>query len=93
MSQDHLAPGVSVAGAAGYGGLGHGLGFGVVTNPTLLGRIGNVGELLWGGYANTFFWIDPTEDMVSMVWTQMIPWGIRDFRHQLMPLVHSAIID
>ena len=93
MSQDHLVPGVSVAGAAGYDGLGHGLGFGVVTNPTLLGRIGNVGELLWGGYANTFFWIDPTEDMVSMVWTQMIPWGIRDFRHQLMPLVHSAIID
>ena len=93
MLQDHLAPGLSVGGLSNNGGKGHGLGFGIVTNPALLGRIGNVGEASWSGYANTFFWIDPTENLLSMVWTQMIPWGIRDFRHQLVPLVHSAIID
>ena len=27
---------------------------------------------------HTFFWIDPKEQLISMVWTQMIPWGIRD---------------
>jgi CubicO group peptidase (beta-lactamase class C family) len=74
-------------------GLGHGLGFGILTDPTKLGRIGNIGEASWGGYANTFFWIDPKEQLISMVWTQMIPWGIRDFRHQLLPLVHSSIVD
>jgi len=93
MLQDHLVPGVSVGGLPGYGGLGHGLGFGIVTNPALLGRVGNIGEASWAGYANTFFWIDPKEKLISMVWTQMVPWGIRDFRHQLVPLVHSAIID
>ena len=74
-------------------GLGHGLGFGILTDPTRLGRIGNIGEASWAGYANTFFWIDPKEQLISMVWTQMIPWGIRDFRHQLLPLVHSSIVD
>ena len=78
---------------AGWEGLGHGLGFGILTDPAKLGRIGNIGEASWAGYANTFFWIDPKEQLISMVWTQMIPWGIRDFRHQLLPLVHSSIVD
>lgn len=28
-----------------------------------------------------------------MVWTQLFPWGIRDFRHQMHPLVHGALLE
>ena len=70
-----------------------GPGFGILTNPALNSRIGNAGEAGWAGAANTFFWVDPQEQMISMVWTQMVPWGIRDFRHQMVPLVHAAILE
>ena len=87
MLIDHLKPDQKVR-----PGVGFGLGFGIVRNPAMAGRIGNVGEASWGGAANTFFWIDPEEDLVYMVWTQLFPWGIRDFRHQMHPLVHAALL-
>lgn len=48
---------------AEYKGLGFGLGFGVVTDPTQ--RVANYGEgtFFWGGAAGTWFWIDPANDL------------------------------
>ena len=40
MLLNHLPSNVD----AEWEGLGHGLGFGILTNPTRLGRIGNIGE-------------------------------------------------
>ncbi len=74
-------------------GSGFGVGFGIALNLAHQGRIGSAGEASWGGAANTFFWIDPKEEMAYMVWTQLFPPGIRDFRHQMHPLVHSALLD
>jgi CubicO group peptidase (beta-lactamase class C family) len=88
MLADHLKPDQEVG-----PGFGFGLGFGILRNPALNSRIGSVGEASWGGAANTFFWIDPKEDLVYMVWTQLFPWGIRDFRHQMHPLVHAALLE
>lgn len=55
--------------------------------------IGNVGDVSWSGIANTFFWIDPTGEMIGMVWTQLQPYGRLDFRHQMHALVYAAILE
>jgi len=86
MLMDHLNPDQQSGRGQGFG-----LGFGILRNPAQAERIGSVGEASWSGAANTFFWIDLQEELVYMVWTQLMPWGIRDFRHQMHPLVHGAI--
>jgi len=88
MLRDHLAPDQDNG-----PGVGFGLGFAVVRDPSASGMIGNVGDVSWSGVANTFFWIDREEQMIGMAWTQLMPWGIRDFRHQIHPLVHAALME
>ena len=46
---------------------------------------------MWGGAASTLFWIDPTEELVVIFMTQLIPSGTFNFRGQLKALVYSAI--
>lgn len=54
-----------------------GLGFGfcglVVTDPIAAATAGSKGEYSWGGWANTDFWIDPQQQLVALVFTQVIP--------------------
>lgn len=56
-----------------------GFGFGfcglVVTDAIAAGTAGSAGEYSWGGWANTDFWIDPEEDLIGLVFTQVIPTG------------------
>ena len=47
-------------------GLGYGLGFGVMVDPSEI--LGSEGEFGWGGAYNTYFSVDPTEDLI---WIQM----------------------
>jgi len=91
MQMNHLKPEQGSHPSAGPG-VGTGLGFKVLLSPAMNGRIGNAGAVNGGGAANTFYWIDPKEDLVYMVWTQLFPWGIRDFRHKIHPLVHAALL-
>ncbi len=53
-------------------GLGFGFGGSVVTDPIARG-MGSKGEYAWSGWANTSFWIDPVEQLIGMVFTQLIP--------------------
>jgi len=34
---------------------------------------GSQGMFRWAGYGTTFFWIDPKQDLIAMVWTQYMP--------------------
>lgn len=86
--RDHLPPDLRSGRGAGFA-----LGFGYMRDPAAAGRIGDVGEVYWSGIANTFYTINPARDLVYMVWTQLRPHGIRDFRHQIHPLVHGALLD
>jgi CubicO group peptidase (beta-lactamase class C family) len=36
---------------------------------------GAVGEFFWDGYANTLFWVDPTNDIAAVLFTQYVPFG------------------
>jgi CubicO group peptidase (beta-lactamase class C family) len=32
-----------------------------------------IGTFQWAGYASTYFWIDPKNDVIGVVWAQLIP--------------------
>ena len=54
---------------------------------------GTNGDLWWGGMASTFFWIDPAEDLIVTLMTQMIPSGAYPIRRELRTLVYSAFTE
>src|SRR5262249_46707591 len=51
------------AGETSREGVGFGLGFARVLDPTVLGGLSVPGEYYWGGAASTAFWITPAEDL------------------------------
>ncbi|MGB1068972.1 MAG: serine hydrolase, partial [Henriciella sp.] len=52
---------------------------------------GSAGMFSWGGMANTFFWIDPEEELIAIQATQMMPSGNYPIRPQFQQLVYAAI--
>ena len=78
-----------------YHGYGFGLGFRVMMNVPQSGLLSSEGEYGWAGVANTYFWIDPKEELIGLFMSQFLPSGelpipIRDtFR----VLAYQALID
>ena len=52
---------------------GFGLGVSVLRNGAEAQMLGSVGEFGWGGAACTQVWMDPLEQMVSLVMLQLRP--------------------
>ncbi len=88
MREDHL-PGNLNGIAKGAQGLGFGLGFAIVQDVSKQGGDTNVGEYFWGGMANTIFWIDPTEDMIAIFMTNILPSGIYPLRDELRAKIYN----
>ena len=63
----------AVLGPLGQPGLGHGYGGGVLVDAAATPIADAPGVYRWLGYAYTFFWIDPTEELIGMVWAQYVP--------------------
>ncbi len=74
-------------------GIGFGLGFAVLLDPTVAQVIGTRGEFYWGGAASTAFFISPREDLVMIFLTQLMPSGTYPFRRELRSTIYSSIID
>lgn len=55
------------------GGLGFGLGYAVVTDPSVAAFPANEGDHFWGGLASTTFFIDPKTDLVMVLMTNFYP--------------------
>ena len=72
-------------------GCGFGLGFAVVTNVADTHTLGSEGTYSWGGLASTTFWIDPVEDLIGILMTQLI--GDSPFHAQFRVLTYQAITD
>ncbi len=100
MTSDHLGtriqalspmtPGEILLSTPGYT---FGLGFAVRQAPGVAGVAGSAGEFMWGGYAGTYFWIDPKEQLVGVYMTQA-PSPIRAYYRKLFKqLVYAAITD
>lgn len=76
-----------------YEGIGFGLGFSVMLDPARAQVVGSPGEYSWGGAASTMFWIDPAEELVGLLLTQLIPSGSWPIRREMRVLTYSAIVD
>jgi CubicO group peptidase (beta-lactamase class C family) len=82
---------------------GFGLGFAVerdintVKNGLVTNHPGPVpwspGSFYWGGAYCTFFWVDPKEQLIGMVFTQVIPYAHINIRQDFVGLATQAIVD
>jgi CubicO group peptidase (beta-lactamase class C family) len=72
-------------------GMGFGLGFGVMVDPARSGLMGSVGDYSWGGYAETYFWNDPREDLIAICMTQYLPSQYYPIRKEFRTVVYQAM--
>jgi CubicO group peptidase (beta-lactamase class C family) len=76
-----------------YAGMGFGLGFSVMQAPARAQILGTPGEYAWGGAASTSFWIDPTEDVIVILMTQLMPSSSYPLRREVRVLTYAALTD
>jgi len=97
MTSDHLGqkildagttPGELLLGSPGYT---FGLGFAVRREAGLAGVSGSAGEFMWAGYAGTYFWVDPKEEIAAVLMTQAPGAQRVYYRKLLKALVYQAI--
>jgi len=98
MTSDHLGsfiqtpvqPGELLLGTKGYT---FGLGFAVRQGDGVGGVPGSAGEFMWAGYAGTYFWVDPKEQVTAVLMTQAASPQRAYFRKLIKQLVYQAIVD
>jgi CubicO group peptidase (beta-lactamase class C family) len=71
---------------------GHGLGVAVRVDTAGAARPGPAGIARWSGYLGTYFWIDPANGLIAMVWTQLSPGSSRPLEATFQNLVYSALL-
>ncbi len=76
-----------------FNGVGFGLGFSVMLDPTANKVMCSPGEFAWGGAASTAFWVDPAENLTVLFFTQLFPSSTHPLRSQLRQLVYQALVD
>ncbi len=72
-------------------GLAFGYGFGVTTRPDTSVRKDPVGTFAWGGIYYTDFWVDPKDEVIGVMMTQIYPSGQLKLRDEFHRLVNEAI--
>jgi CubicO group peptidase (beta-lactamase class C family) len=76
-----------------YAGVGFGLGFSVMLDPAKAQILGTPGEYAWGGAASTAFWVDPREQMIVILLTQLMPSSTYPIRRELRVLSYAAVVE
>jgi CubicO group peptidase (beta-lactamase class C family) len=74
-------------------GFGFGLGYSVVEDIGQTGLPASKGSFGWGGAFCTFFWVDPREEMIGIVMTQVRPYTHLNIRQEFQVLACQAIVD
>ena len=75
-----------------FAGIGFGLGVSVLLDPARARILGSPGEYAWGGMASTAFWVDPAEDMMVLLLTQLMPSSAWPIRRELRVLTYQALL-
>lgn len=71
---------------------GFGLGVAVRIDTARAKRPGPPGIFRWSGYLGTYFWVDPANDLIAMVWTQLSPGSAVPLEARFQELVYSALV-
>jgi CubicO group peptidase (beta-lactamase class C family) len=66
------------------------LGFAVIGDLGKIGELGSVGAYSWGGAFNTSYWIDPSENLIGVIMSQVRPVD-SDIRAKFNTLVYQAL--
>ncbi len=71
-------------------GYGQGFGGAVLMDSGASHLPGSPGIYRWSGYASTYFWIDPKQQLIAMLWAQYEP-GRPEMPPEFQRLVYAAI--
>jgi CubicO group peptidase (beta-lactamase class C family) len=74
-----------------FDGVGFGLPGSVVLDQAKAGSSARVGDCGWGGAAGTFFRVSPVDDMVVILFTQLLPSSAIPVRKELRAPVTAAL--
>ncbi|RMF37486.1 MAG: hypothetical protein D6753_17485, partial [Planctomycetota bacterium] len=74
-------------------GDGFGFGFGVLTDRGKNEDVASVGSYSWGGIFNTYFWVDPQQQLIGVLMTQLFPYDHLSLREDFKQLAYAAIDD
>ena len=74
-------------------GMGFGLGYGVVVDRGAAATPLSEGAAYWGGAFCTISWIDPEQDLVGVMMTQVRPYTHINIRQDFQVLTYQAITD
>ncbi|MCY4063334.1 MAG: serine hydrolase [Chloroflexi bacterium] len=73
-------------------GRGFGLGFDVVLDAAQTGVLNSDGNYGWSGAAATNFWVDPQEQLVGIIMTQLMD-NMLFFQQDFRALTYQALVD
>lgn len=90
MTADHTV-GLEERGLLGDRGFG--LGFALRGELGDSGILGSPGSYGWAGIFNTFFWIDPKEELTAVFMTQVTPFGHLGISDRFRVLAYQAVAD
>jgi CubicO group peptidase (beta-lactamase class C family) len=91
LAGDLASMGADVWAETQFEGVGFGLLGSVVLDPAKARISAQPGDYGWGGAAGTFFWVSPVDDMVVILFTQLLPSSAIPVRKELRALVHGAL--
>ncbi len=74
-------------------GMGFGLGYGVVVDRGAAATPLSPGSGYWGGAYCTISWIDPEQELVGVLMTQVRPYTHINIRQDFQVLTYQAIVD
>jgi CubicO group peptidase (beta-lactamase class C family) len=98
MTANHLSPSLMVGAFDGDDvtrpGAGWGYDCATYSDPLLANEVVGKGTFFWGGAADTWFWVDPTNDLIFVGMTQRFLDKNRPNMHRLTyPVVYQALVN
>jgi CubicO group peptidase (beta-lactamase class C family) len=93
MTTNTVAPGLGPISSSTLRDPSYGFGLAVAVKVDTAGatRPDPVGTFRWSGYIGTYFWVDPANDLIAMVWTQFSPGSRYPLETLFEALVYSAL--
>ena len=91
MTTDHIGD-IPAGTIVQPGSGGFGLGLAVRGRPGADGELGSEGAYYWSGFFNTSFWVDPKEELIGILMTQVFPSG-SDIQERFRIMAYQAIVE